>query len=85
MPGGIGLIGSSHKLVVGSLGPRNTMFLLHVTMHSVAKNFASQPLSTSVAMDVSEWFLRPGSTCPCRAAHGDVGSGSAHVCVDCIF
>ena len=77
-PGGVGLSGSSHKLVVLPLGPRNVICVLQCTWHSVGTNSAVHPSSTSVAINIREHLLNPSNAHPWRAPSGIMGSGSVH-------
>ena len=76
------LIGSTHKLVVGSLRPDHTILFLKQTRHSCLSQTTLHTASVNAFIDISGVCTIPGNLCARLTSLGRQGTSISHVCVD---
>ena len=77
----IALIGSIHKLVVGSLNPHKITCLLYITSHFDLVNTTEHPALHSTQMPINDAIVNLGTMCPVRIVGGP-GIVMSHMCVN---
>ncbi len=75
------VIGSIHRLVVGSLNPRKITFLLNITSHLLLSKTTVHPALHKVQIPMRDVIAKDGTMCPVSTVRSP-GMLMSQMCVD---